>query len=61
MIENIVKGVVDVALDICAVRTIQLNNQEQPRSQTEREQQRSQRKTISNVRNVAWLIKRVIG
>lgn len=60
MIENIVKGVANIALDVCTVKTIQLNNQE-PRSQTEREQQRSQRKTISNVRNVAWLIKRVIG
>lgn len=61
MIGNILKTVANVTLDICAVKSLELNNSEKPRSREERERQREQRKMISNVRNTAYLLKRLIG
>lgn len=58
MISDIIETVANVALDVCAVKTIQLNSQERPVTQQEREQRQQQRRTISNVRNAAWLLKR---
>lgn len=59
MIGDIIKAIANVALDICAVKSLELNNSEKPRTAEERERQREQRKTISNVRNVAYLLKRL--
>lgn len=61
MLNSIIKTVANVALDICAVKSLELNNSEKPCSREERERQREQRKTISNVRNAAYLLKRLIG
>lgn len=58
MISDIIETVANVALDVCAAKTIQLNSQERPVTQQEREQRQQQRRTISNVRNAAWLLKR---
>lgn len=60
MLGNIIKTVANIALDAAALKSLQLNN-EKPRSHEERERQREQRKTISNVRNAAYLIKRLVG
>jgi len=61
MIGDIVKTLANVALDVAAVKSLQLNSQEQPRSREQREQQQQQRRQISNVRNAAWLLKRLVG
>lgn len=58
MIGDIIKAVANVALDVAAVKTIQLNSQPQPATRQERQEQQRQRRTISNVRNAAWLLKR---
>ena len=59
MISELLKTAANLALDVAAVKTIQLNNQ-QPATRQERERQQQQRRTISNVRNVAWLLKRLV-
>lgn len=61
MFESIIKGIANIALDACAVKTIQLNSQEQPRTRDERDKVQQQRRQISNVRNAAWLAKRLLG
>lgn len=61
MIGSILKTVANIALDAAALKSLQLNNSEKPRTAEERERQREQRKTISNVRNAAYLIKRLVG
>ena len=58
MISDIVKTIANIALDVAAVKTIQLNSQPQPATRQERQEQQQQRRTISNVRNTAWLLKR---
>lgn len=60
MLNSIIKTVANIALDAAALKSLQLNN-EKPRTAEERERQREQRKTISNVRNTAYLLKRLIG
>lgn len=60
MISELLKTAANLALDVVAVKTIQLNNQPQPATRQERERQQQQRRTISNVRNVAWLLKRLV-
>ena len=60
MIGNIIKGIANIALDVTAVKTIQLNSQE-PRTRDERAKVQQQRRQISNVRNAAWLAKRLLG
>lgn len=57
---ELIKAVANIALDICAIQTIKLNSEERPATRQEREKQQRQRRTISNVRNAAWLLKRVI-
>lgn len=59
MIGDVIKTVANVALDVCAAKTIQLNSEERPATRQEREKQQQQRRTISNVRNAAWLLKRL--
>lgn len=59
MIGNILKTIANVTLDICAVKSLELNNSEKPRTAEEREKRQQTRKTISNVRNVAYLLKRL--
>lgn len=61
MLNSIIKTVANIALDATALKSLQLNNEEPPRSREERERQREQRKTISNVRNAAYLLKRLVG
>ena len=60
MISDIIKAVANIALDVAAVKTIQLNSQPQPATRQERQEQQQQRRTISNVRNAAWLLKRLV-
>lgn len=60
MIGNIIKSIANIALDVAAVKTIQLNSQE-PRTRDERARVQQQRRQISNVRNAAWLAKRLLG
>lgn len=60
MIGSLLKTAANIALDICAVKSLQLNNSEKPHTAEQRKQQQEQRKTISNVRNAAYLLKRLL-
>lgn len=60
MISEVIKTVANVALDICAVQSLQLNNSDKPATRQEREKRQEQRRMISNVRNAAWLAKRLL-
>lgn len=59
MIGDVIKTAANLALDVCAIQTIKLNSEERPATRQERERQQQQRRTVSNVRNVAWLLKRL--
>ena len=59
MLNSIIRTVANIALDAAALKSLQLNNEEPPRSREEREKRQQTRKTISNVRNVAYLLKRL--
>ena len=56
---GILNGIANLALDYCAAKTL-VNNQKQPQSREEWAKLREDRKTISNIRNGAYLFKRLI-
>lgn len=52
-------GIANVALDVCAAKSLALNHEEGA-TREERDKIRNQRKLISDVRNGAYLLKRVL-
>lgn len=59
MFGAIINSIADIALDYCAAKSLYLNSQEKPQNREEWEQMKSDRKFVSNVRNVAYIAKRI--
>lgn len=59
MLKQLVQTVANVALDICAAKSLQLNATT-AKTCEERAKRVEQRRTISNVRNAAYIAKRLL-
>ena len=59
MLKQLVQTVANVALDVCAAKSLQLNNTSAT-TREERAKRAETRRTISNVRNTAYLVKRLL-
>lgn len=59
MLKSLFQTVANVALDICAAKSLQLNNTIAT-TREERAKRADQRRTISNVRNACYLAKRLL-
>ena len=58
MIGNIISGLCDLALTVCSVETLRINNSDGEKTAEQKEKERKERRLISNVRNVCYLAKR---
>lgn len=59
MLKELVQTVANVALDVCAVKSLQINNTTAA-TREERTKRAETRRTIFNVRNTVYLVKRLL-
>lgn len=55
-----IKELIDVVLTVASLKSLELNNSE-ARTEEQKAKKAEQRKMISNVRNVAWIIRRAVS
>lgn len=55
-----IKELVDVVLTVASLKSLELNNTKAT-TEEQKAKKAEQRKMISNVRNVAWIIRRAVG
>lgn len=58
MLSTIIKVVTDITLTAADLKSLELNNTES-RSAKDRQRRQEQRKMVSNVRNVSYLLRRI--
>ena len=56
---DIIKVITDIALTAADLKSLELNNSHEARTIEEKQERAKQRKLISNVRNVSYIVKRI--